>query len=305
LEWKQLLGKTDPVCITGVGVTKKVASRATIARTNLALLKAAIDTIKNDRTVKSIYFEGNINSYTYAADGASVYDVLNLYLDNSDRIRDPIIASMRDFNDLGEYVDKSGDQELGMLMDIVKTYGKELPYWLKKLSAMHVTDDKRNKADMIFSTLHRCKGMEYDFVKLTDDFITEDRIRKLVAKEKEEPFDRAKTAEEINLAYVAVTRSKNFMVFPDSMFPGADKNDFLPGKKKAAAAGRMRFDKAYQVGEKRKDHSNAYASWTTADDTLLKKMYYGGATVGELAKQFGRNDGAIRSRLKKLEAWDF
>jgi hypothetical protein len=305
LKWKQLLGNADPVRITGVGVTKKVASRATIARTNLALLKAAIDTVKNDRTVKSIYFEGNINSYTYAADGASVYDVLNLYLDNSDRIRDPIIASMQDFNDLGKYVEKSGDQELGMLMDIVKTYGKELPYWLKKLSAMHVTDDKRDKADMIFSTLHRCKGMEYDFVKLTDDFITEERIRKLVAKEKEEPFDRAKTAEEINLAYVAVTRSKNFMVFPDSMFPGADKDDFLPGKKRIAATGRMRFDKARQTGDKRRDYAMAYAAWTKSDDELLKKMYYGGALVPELARRFGRNDGAIRSRLKKLEAWDF
>ena len=29
--------------------------------------------------IKSIYFEGNIHSYTYADDGTSLYDVLNLY----------------------------------------------------------------------------------------------------------------------------------------------------------------------------------------------------------------------------------
>ncbi len=305
LGWKRLLGAFDPVRIRGVGTTKAVSSRATIARTNLALLKTAIDTVVNDRSVKTIYFEGNINSYTYAADGASVYDVLNLYLDNRGRIRNPVIASMRDFGDLGQYVEASGDQELGMLMDIVKTYGKQLPYYLKRLGDMHVTDDKREKADMIFSTLHRCKGMEYDMVTLTDDFVTEERVRRIVAKEKEEPFDRARIGEEINLAYVAVTRSKNFLKFPEAMFPGEDGAGFLPGKRKTGGAGRLRFDKAGQVGGKRSDHANAYAPWTKADDDLLKKLYYGGATARELAARFGRNDGAIRSRLKKLDAWDF
>ena len=39
LGWKRLLGETAPVAITGVGANKKIKTRATIARTNLALLK--------------------------------------------------------------------------------------------------------------------------------------------------------------------------------------------------------------------------------------------------------------------------
>jgi superfamily I DNA/RNA helicase len=305
LGWKRHLGYSGSVCIQGIGGTKKIRTRATIARTNLALLKNAIDTMRNNRSIKKIYFEGNINSYTYAADGASVYDVLNLYLDNRDRIRDPLIASMKGFGELEEYVEKSGDQELGMLIDIVETYGKELPFLIKKLTGMHVADNERDTADMIFSTLHRSKGMEYDSVTLTDDFITEERVQKLIAREKEEPVDRNKLSEEINLAYVAVTRSKNFINFPDNMFPGADKSLFSPEKKKAGAKAHLKFDKSWQIGEKRRIHANAYAPWTGEQDALLTRLFYGGALVRELAERFGRNDGAIRSRLKKLGAWDF
>jgi hypothetical protein len=32
---------------------------------------------------------------------------------------------------------------------------------------------------MIFSTVHRCKGMEYDEVELVNDFISEQRLEKL------------------------------------------------------------------------------------------------------------------------------
>jgi F-box protein 18 (helicase) len=302
--WKRHLEGITPVHIHGVGTNKRVHTRATIARTNLALLKNAIDTVQHDRSVKKIYFEGNINSYTYASDGASIYDVLSLYLDNKSRIRDPLIASMRDFGELEEYADKSGDQDLGMLIDIVEEYGKEIPFLIKKLTTMHVEDSDRKKADMIFSTLHRCKGMEYDSVILTGDFINEARVRKLLEKDDEEPVDRAKVSEEINLAYVAVTRSKNFLNFPEGMFPNTDKNLFTPEKKKAVASARLRFDKSSQVGQKRQKHLNAYMPWSNPLDIELKNNYYRGRTIKELAIQFGRNQGAIRARLKKLGEQD-
>ncbi|MBN1128247.1 MAG: UvrD-helicase domain-containing protein, partial [Chitinispirillaceae bacterium] len=202
LSWKRLLGDAPPVTINGLGADVKIRSRATIARSNLALLKKAINAVQNDRTVKKIYFEGNFSSYTYAAEGASIYDVLNLYLEQPSRIRDPLIQSMKSYELLKEYSEASEDLELSMLIDIVEEYGREIPGLLKKINAMHVGDDKRATADMVFSTLHRCKGMEYDAVTLADDFITPDRIKRLVEREKEAPLDRDRVAEEINLAYV-------------------------------------------------------------------------------------------------------
>ena len=57
---------------------------------------------------------------------------------------------------------------------------------------------------------------------------------------------------------------------------------------------------AYSLDEKRRDHPRAYEKWSPTDDNQLKEMYTSGTGVADLAKHFGRNRGAIRSRLKKL-----
>ena len=58
---------------------------------------------------------------------------------------------------------------------------------------------------------------------------------------------------------------------------------------------------AYNVEEKRQEHPRAYDKWSPEDDERLKEMYAAGHSVAELAKHFERNNGAIRSRLRKLE----
>jgi superfamily I DNA/RNA helicase len=300
LSWKKLLGESDQVTIEGVGTNAKVKSRATIARTNLALLKSAIDTVQHDRTVKKLYFEGNLNSYTYAGDGASIYDVLNLYLDRKEYIRDPLIGSMSGFAQLEEYAEESDDADLGMLIGIVREYGGEIPSLLKKITAMHVTDEQRENADMIFSTVHRCKGMEYDSVCLADDFITAARIQKLLEKEQEEPVDRDRLAEEINLAYVAVTRSRNFLDFPDEMFPGTDKSVFAEKRKKRAASKVQALPKTGGGAGSRQKFAKAYTPWSLNQDEELVIMYRSGMPVKKIAQLFERNPGAIWTRLRKL-----
>lgn len=47
-------------------------------------------------------------------------------------------------------------------------------------------------------------------------------------------------------------------------------------------------------------HINAYAKWTPKDDEHLKELYINGTSVQELTRLFGRNEGAIYSRLSKL-----
>jgi len=299
LSWKSLLGETDPRSIRGVGANKKIKTQATIARTNLALLKSAILTMQHARSIKKIYFEGNINSYTYASDGASIYDVLNLSLDKRSLIRDPVIASMPSFDALEEYAENSDDIELLMLIDIVGEYGKEIPYLLKKLTAMHVDDDKRYTADMIFSTVHRCKGMEYDSITLADDFITRERVRKLVEKGRHEPVDISRISEEINLAYVAVTRSRNFLEFPECMFPDADATLFAK-RKIRDIVGLPKRRTGTPPASRRPAAGNAYKSWTKEEDKELLDLFGRGRSLLALAERFGRKQSAIRSRLSKL-----
>lgn len=52
--------------------------------------------------------------------------------------------------------------------------------------------------------------------------------------------------------------------------------------------------------ESDKKNYNAYAKWSSEDDELLGASFFSGVTIKELASIFGRKQGAIRSRLKKL-----
>lgn len=51
----------------------------------------------------------------------------------------------------------------------------------------------------------------------------------------------------------------------------------------------------------KESHKSAYLPWTSEDDEKLEILYYAGKKVKELAVLFERNDGAIQSRIKKLE----
>lgn len=59
--------------------------------------------------------------------------------------------------------------------------------------------------------------------------------------------------------------------------------------------------KTYSVSEKREKNNNAYAKWTQENDNLLERLFCERKTVDELSKIFGRNEGAIKSRIEKLE----
>ncbi|MBO9634636.1 MAG: ATP-dependent helicase, partial [Chitinophagaceae bacterium] len=111
LYWKEHLGEHTAVPISGMGANQKIKTKATIARTNLGLLLNAIEYITNNRKIKGIYFEGNFNSYTYADEGASLYDVLNLANNKPDMIRDKLISSMRNLEELEEYIEKTEDPQ--------------------------------------------------------------------------------------------------------------------------------------------------------------------------------------------------
>ncbi|MER5690066.1 hypothetical protein [Streptomyces sp. NPDC002205] len=54
--------------------------------------------------------------------------------------------------------------------------------------------------------------------------------------------------------------------------------------------------------EKRRLHPNAYKPWEPEDDERLAERCAQGVSLPELAQEFGRNEGAIASRLLKIDA---
>lgn len=59
--------------------------------------------------------------------------------------------------------------------------------------------------------------------------------------------------------------------------------------------------KAYDINQIRKKYPNAYEPWTAETDKLLEINFCKGKNKDELSDIFGRNVGAIESRIKKLE----
>ena len=231
---------------------------------------------------------------------------------------------MRDLEDLEEYITKTEDGQLSMMVEIVKEYGDDIPAIIKTIKDKHVSNEEKDKAEMVFSTVHRCKGMEYDSVEIVNDFISEEKILKL----KIDPQDlvgNAKLSEEINLLYVAVTRTKNEIHIPKSLMPEnfphssqihLTKSEPTKGRKETEhddsqniPASRSTFkqypkEKAklvLKVGEK---NSGAYQPWTEELDDELTIMYCKGSDIKEMAEHFQRTKGAIWARIRKLELED-
>ena len=334
---KTNLEQYKAIPITGNGVSKEHKTQAVLARTNLGLLLKAIEYV-TEKKVKHIYFEGNINSYTYADEGASLYDVLNLYNENNAMIRDTLIKGMKNIEELEDYIEKTEDVQLSMMVEIVKEYENEIPDLIKSIKAKHVDNNEKEKADVIFSTVHRCKGMEYDTVYLVNDFITKEKIERQSIDKYAATYDAAKLIEEINLLYVAITRAKNTLHIPDKLMPKdfsasphivivktveddatktsktkvaelpsfrsknkVDKTSSFRGKGSNIAE----KDKSYSVEINRTSVKEAYRPWTAELDEELTIRYYQGSTPKELAKYFNRTVGSIIARVKKLELLEF
>jgi F-box protein 18 (helicase) len=329
LKWKDHFNAPLSINITGKGLDKTIKTKAIIARTNLGLILNAIEFITENTKIKHIYFEGNINSYTYADDGTSLYDVLNLYNGKKMQIKDSLIKGMKDIDELEDYIRKTEDKQLGMMLEMVKEYENEIYDIIKTIKSKHVENAEKHKAEIIFSTVHRCKGMEYDSVELVNDFITEEKLEKIKNENKElsEEFELSipKLNEEINLLYVAVTRTKNKLKIHQDLMPKkfpsapqiviiAKKTEFKTIKKetvKTLKPAQRRIinysdddTRIYHGVEEdavlNKRPKEAFQNWTKEQDDLLKRLYQKGMSMSDLSNQFNRTKGAIWSRVKKL-----
>jgi superfamily I DNA/RNA helicase len=312
LNWKSHFKEHHAVQIKGSGHSKGIKTRATIARTNLSLLIRAIDFMHAHKKPR-LYFEGNINSYTYADEGASLYDVFNLYFGKTDLVRDPLLRSLNGVEELKDYIEQTEDHELAMLLDVIDEYGKEVPKLIQMLKDCHVADGDKHKADMVFSTVHRSKGMEYDEVTLASDFITEEKILKMVKDTAKDKLNIPALNEEVNLLYVAATRTRNLLNIPEelagkkdephiqSIAPASKKEERPVIRSKASAAAQS--SKPAKAAP-RKEYTNAYQPWTDELDEELTRLFRKNWDEYRLAEHFGRNPGAISSRIKRLELYE-
>ena len=262
LSWKQHLQLAPLVKITGVGTPADIIqSKVILGRTNLKLLLNAI--LKwQEGNITKLFFEGNINSYTFADEGASLYDVLHLYNGRYSSIKDKLIAEMKSMNELEDYISKTEDTSLSVIVEAVKQFGNQLPTSINELKNHHAAT--KDEADLIFSTVHRCKGMEYDEVTLLSDFMTEEKLKKLIEQNGGDAIteqDKNRLAEEINILYVAATRARNKLIIPADINPF--KSIALAQSQPAPISlGKKSYEDPYDYHQPyksfKRDHSSTY-----------------------------------------------
>lgn len=243
---KVLLGsEIEHIKMKGLGGRKNNAfDYAVLARHNLTLFDAAIQSVFVEGN-KDIYFEGDIKNYIYMRQGGGLFDILNLYQEKSNCIKDPLIASFNSISELEEYHEATDDMELSLMINMVKKYKKSLGYYICKLKEYQT---KKENAQIIFSTVHKSKGMEYNIVKLCNDFITkmkiiellnpnidayyahgnikdpklkayldknghERMIKHMINGHESKIVENDKLIEEINILYVALTRARQEVNF--------------------------------------------------------------------------------------------
>jgi ATP-dependent exoDNAse (exonuclease V) beta subunit len=160
--------------------------------------------------------------------------------------------------------------------------------------------------------------MEYDAVHLVNDFITQDKVERQVNDLENDERKLNRLNEEINLLYVAVTRTRNNLHIPDELlpigFPRLSQINIIKKEEKKESNTTTGINKiipslskytstngrAFSVELVRIKPEEANKPWTTEEDKQLTQLFNNNASDAEIIKYFGRNAGAIRSRLRKL-----
>ena len=106
---------------------------------------------------------------------------------------------------------------------------------------------------------------------------------------------------------MAATRTKNSLNIPKELLPRSRISILEPTTteietKIHGMEIQEENSKTYVVGRIRKKHKAAYLPWTDELDLELTEMIFNETQVKELAKHFGRTEGAIRTRIIKLES---
>lgn len=185
-----------------------------LARTNSALFEYAVNNMD-----KKFFFNSKVSFEI-------LYEVYFLYIKEKNKIKNLVLKEYYDFESLKFHVEQEAleDVEIRIAVKVVDKYKEDT---LKHLKILERNTTKNTEANVILSTVHASKGLEYEKIILADDYINilkvKDKIENLKNKIREEKLlgesivlykliNKLKEleawfVEECNILYVAVTRS--------------------------------------------------------------------------------------------------
>ncbi|WP_292802485.1 UvrD-helicase domain-containing protein [Methylotenera sp.] len=160
------------------------------------------EAIKQAELKKSISFIGGVEGYRFSR----LDDVYAMKFGME--VKDPFIKLFESYDALTSY--SESDRDMSSCIGLVETYGKELPAKLKLIQDRTVADT--SQADVIFSTAHKAKGLEHKNISLSKDFYKSFNYTNHFNPDGSRVNFHEE--EEMNIAYVAITRAKQMLVLP-------------------------------------------------------------------------------------------
>ncbi len=181
---------------TKVNKIDKSETYTIISRTGFGLVQELVHHINKD--IK-IYFEGGYNSYSFM--NQTVYSIFNLKEKKYDKITVDEIKNFESIYELESFAKESKNQDYLNIIKFINKYGDNIFEINKKIKEKLVED--KSLANIIFTTTHKAKGLEYNQVFMTKDFIEKKEINNPDTK-----MSDTKINEELNIYYVAATRAR-------------------------------------------------------------------------------------------------
>jgi F-box protein, helicase, 18 len=172
---------------------------AVLSRTNLALFEHALGL---RATGIPFSLQGNIAGIL-----GRILDVYRLSEGEHDKIRDPLIRSFENLEDLETYASDLDDFQLTNMVHVVREYARVLPdavFDIMKISK--TTADNPKGPGVILSTVHGAKGQEYDRVYIDADIAA--------SLSRPEALVTPTFGDEANIAYVGFTRAIRHLYLP-------------------------------------------------------------------------------------------
>jgi superfamily I DNA/RNA helicase len=177
-----------------------------LARTNAGLFDEAVSHYRRHDI-------GFLGKYSLPFD--ALQDAYYLREGKPKYVKDPMLKSMGNYDEMKSYAQTVEDVELLSLCKVMDNYEQvDIPSMLDRIYDKMV--DEPSDADVILTTAHKAKGLEFQHVKLADDF------QRLMDEEEIIPAPSLEP-EEINVLYVAMTRASHTLELHHDMKSFLDK----------------------------------------------------------------------------------
>lgn len=181
-----------------------------LCRTNAYIFAEIAEALSIDKK-KKLFFEGGYKSYNFQ----NLVDCY--YFSIGKPTKNKTLSKFKDYYEMEDYADRTVDLELLALIKMVKRYGSKIIEIVDGIKNNSV--DKKELADILFSTIHRAKGQNYLLpVYISDDhFDIESTYRRKYIEQDGNMNTNDNLFEEMAIVYVAITRCAREIELSDTI----------------------------------------------------------------------------------------